>query len=82
MGIKKDSITSIRKHTNDLKVLKKPVRTTIKQDLSLDLNLLDYAIWSVLENKTSATYHPNFRLLKTVIEKEWNKISEEFILKA
>ena len=38
---------------------------------SPDFNPLDYAIWSILENKTNATSHPN-------IEEEWNKMSEEF----
>ena len=38
------------------------------------------AAW--IENKTNATSHPNIGLLKTNIEEEWNKISEEFILKA
>ena len=40
---------------------------------------LDYIIWVVLENKTNATSHPN---IKTAVEKKWNKMSEEFILKA
>ena len=47
-----------------------------------DLNPLDYAIWGVLENKTNATSHPNIGSPKTAIEEEWNKMSEEFILKA
>ena len=47
---------------------------------SPDRNPLDYAIWGVLENKMNATSHPNIGLLKTVIEKEWNKMSKEFIL--
>ena len=81
-AIKKDPTTSIRKHTNELKVHKKTVKTAIKQDLSLDLNPLDYAIWDILENKTNVTSHPNIDSLKTAIEKEWNKMSEEFILKA
>ena len=46
------------------------------------INSLDYAIWSILENKTNATSHPNIGLLKTAIKEEWNKMSEEFILKA
>ena len=57
------------------------VRTAIKQDLSYDLNPLGYAIWGVLENKTNATSHLNMGLLKTAIEEEWNKMSEEFISK-
>ena len=56
------------------------MRTAIKQDLSQDLNLLDYAIWGVLENNT--TFYPNISSSKTAAEEEWNKISEEFILKA
>ena len=61
--IKKDPITSIRKHANKLKVHEKTVRTAIKQDLSPDLNPLDYVIWGVLKNKTNATSHPNIGLL-------------------
>ena len=45
-------------------------------------NPLDYAIWGVLENKTNATSHPNIGSLTTAIGEEWNKMSEEFILKA
>ena len=41
------------------------MKTAIKQDLSPDLNRLDYAIWGVLENKTNVTSHPNIGLLKT-----------------
>ena len=69
-------MTSIRKYANELKVHKKTVRTAIKQDF----NFL-YAIWGVLENKTNLTSHPNISSLKTATEKEWNKMSEEFILK-
>ena len=32
--------------------------------------------------QTNANSHPNIGLLKTVIKEEWNKMSEEFILKA
>ena len=49
---------------------------------SPDINVLDYAIWRILENKTNATSHPNIGSLKTAIEEEWNKMSKEFILKA
>ena len=35
-AIKKDPTMSVRKHTNELKVLEKTVRTAIKQDLSPD----------------------------------------------
>ena len=58
------------------------MKTAIKQDLRPDLNPLDYAIWGILENKTNVTSHPNIGSLKTVIEQEWNKMSEESIWKA
>ena len=60
----------------------KKLRIAIKQDLSPDLNPLDYAIWGILENQTNATSHPNIGLLKSAIEEELNKISAEFNLKA
>ena len=34
-----------------------------------------------LENKTNAISHPNIGSPKTAIEDDWNKMSEEFILK-
>ena len=68
-AIKKDLTTSIRKYDNKSKVHETSVRTAIKQNLSSDLNLLDYAMWGVLGNKTNATFNQN-------------KVSEEFILKA
>ena len=77
MVIKKDLTTSIKKHANKLKVDDKTVWTAIKQDLSLDP--LDYAVWVFFRNAIS---HPNIGSLKTGIKEEWNKTSEEFILKA
>ena len=56
---KKDSTTSIRKHANEFKVHEKTVKTLIKQDLSPDINTLDYAILDVLENKINAGSHRN-----------------------
>ena len=52
------------------------------QDLSPNLSFLDYIIWDILENKTNAMSHSDIGLLTTAIEKEWNKMPEEFILKA
>ena len=78
----KDPTASIRKHTTWLKVYKKTVRTAIKHDLSPDHNPLDYVIWGIFRNKTNATSYPNIGLLKIAIEEEWNKMSEEFNLKA
>ena len=82
MAIKRDPTMSIRKYANELRVHEKTVRIGIKQDLSLHLNPLDIYIWVVLDIKTNATSHPNIGLFKTAIEEEWNKMSEEFILKA
>ena len=56
-----------------LKVHQKTVRTAIKQNLSPDLNPLDYPVWGVLENKTNATSHLIIGSLKTDIEEEWKK---------
>ena len=38
-------------------------------------------MWGVLENKTNTTSRLNIEDSETVIEEEWNKMSEEFILK-
>ena len=70
-AIKRDPITSRRKHANELKVFEETVRIAIKQDLSPDFNPLDYAIWGVSKNKTNATSHPNIGLIKTTFEKEY-----------
>ena len=80
--IKKDPTASIRKHANELKIHEKTVRIANKQDLNPDFNPLDFAIWSILENKTNATYRLNIGSLKTAIEKEWNKMSKKCLLKA
>ena len=68
--MKKDYTMSIRLHANELKVHEKTVRTAIKQDVSPDLNSLDYAIWGILENKTNATSHPHIGSPKTATEEE------------
>ena len=46
--IKKDLTAAIRKRDNELKVYEKTLKTAIKQDLSPDLIVYDYAIWVVL----------------------------------
>ena len=78
-----DSTKSIRNDANEPKVHEKSVRTAIKQDLNPDQSLFDYAIMGHFrkQNKTNATSHPNIGALKNAIEEEWNKMSEEFILK-
>ena len=65
---------SIRKHANILKVHEKTVGTAIKQDLSQDLNLFDYTMWGILENKTNAMSHANNGSLKNSIEEEGTNV--------
>ena len=69
-------------HNVTRKVHEKTVRVAIKQNLSPVFNNLGYAILGVLENKPDATSRRNICSLKTALEKEWNKMSEEFIFKA
>uniref|UniRef100_A0A0K2VB12 Uncharacterized protein n=1 Tax=Lepeophtheirus salmonis TaxID=72036 RepID=A0A0K2VB12_LEPSM len=47
---------------------------------SPDLNLLDFAVWGTLERETNRTFHPNVNSLKAAIVKEWNNLSEKFII--
>ena len=58
--------------------------TVIKKDhtTSIRRHAKDYAIFGFLENKTNTTSNPNIGSYKIAIEEEWNKMSEEFILKA
>ena len=58
------------------------MRTAIKQDLNPDHNPLWLRYMMRFKKQTNATSHPNIGWLKTAIEKEWNKMSVEFILKA
>ena len=64
------------------KRISKMIRVFLWPPSSPDHNPFYYAICSILENQTNATSHPNIGLLKTAIEEEWNKMSEEFVLKA
>ena len=80
--MKKDPTTSNRKYSNELKLFEKTLRIAIKKNLSPGFNPLDYVIQSFLGNKVNATPDPNIGSLKTAIEKEWNKMTEEFILNA
>ena len=59
MVIKKDFTTSTKKHANEMLFHEKTSRTAVKQDISSDLNSLDYAIWSIFENKRNVTSHQN-----------------------
>ena len=80
-AIKKGPIISIRNHANEMKVCEKTVRTASKQDLNPAHIPLDYAIWGILENKTNSIPHPDIGSINSAIEEEWNKMSEESILK-
>ena len=71
--IKRGPTKSIKKHANELKFLEKTVRIPIREDLSRNLNVLDWTF--------KKTNHLNIGSLKTSIEEEWNKVSKEFILK-
>lgn len=46
---------------------------------SPDLNPLDYAIWGHLESKINRTSHSSVKALKSVISREWKKISPSYI---
>ena len=63
-------------------VYEKTVRSVIKQDLSLDFNLLITLYGAFWKKKTDATSHSNIGSLNIAIERKWNKMSEQFILKA
>ena len=43
---------------------------------SPDLNLMDFAIWS-LESTACSSNHPNIRALKNRLKACWDKISEK-----
>ena len=44
-------------------------------------SLLIRLYWGVFKNKTNATSHSNIGSLKTAIEEDWNRTSQDFILK-
>ena len=48
---------------------------------SPDLNLLDYSIWSILEQKACAKPHKTVESLKRALIKAWNEISVETLAK-
>ena len=45
---------------------------------SLDLNHMDFVIWSILESKACSLSHPNIGALNSV-KAIWDKISEETV---
>ena len=48
---------------------------------SPDLNPLDYGIWGMLEGRVNSQSHHSLAHLKTCIQREWNKIPRETIVK-
>uniref|UniRef100_A0A914D0Q5 Transposase n=1 Tax=Acrobeloides nanus TaxID=290746 RepID=A0A914D0Q5_9BILA len=48
---------------------------------SLDLNPLDYAVWSILEEKACAKPHTTVESLKRALIKAWDEISVDTLKK-
>ena len=48
---------------------------------SPDLNPMDYAIWSILQEKACQKPHPNVESLKRALKKAWNEITLETLVK-
>lgn len=46
---------------------------------SPDLNPMDYSVWSYLESKVCRINHANVDALKSAIQKEWDKMSMDFV---
>src|SRR5271165_2778835 len=46
---------------------------------SPDLNVMDYAIWGVLEARVNATVHRTLDSLKRAVQREWAKLSMHLI---
>uniref|UniRef100_A0A914CV20 Transposase n=1 Tax=Acrobeloides nanus TaxID=290746 RepID=A0A914CV20_9BILA len=48
---------------------------------SPDLNLHDYSVWSILEEKAGSKPHPNVESLKRALLKAWDEINVETLAK-
>ena len=46
---------------------------------SPDLNLMDFGIWSILEQKACSTSHPNIETLKRKLKASWEEIDPEVV---
>ena len=55
---------------NQAKKMSETIVISLRPPSSLDLDLLDYVIWDILENKMNTTSHPNIGLLKSATEEE------------
>ena len=80
--LKREKIFDLLNAKIKLKKISEIICVSLWPQSSPDRNSLRYSLWGVLENKTNATSHQNIGSLKTAIKEEWNKESEEFILKA
>lgn len=49
---------------------------------SPDLNVMDYSIWSILENEACAKTHQSIEALKKSLEAAWKKIPQDVIDRA
>ena len=49
---------------------------------SPDCNPLDYAVWGLMNTRVQATPHRNISELKATIQKEWKKLSSDYIIKS
>ena len=49
---------------------------------SLDLNALEYAIWSIIESEVGAEAHENVESLKQAIVKAFNNLDQDVINKS
>jgi hypothetical protein len=46
---------------------------------SPDLNLLDFSVWSVLQEKVQATPHTSFAALRRSITRQWDRMSPAYV---
>ncbi|KZC08084.1 hypothetical protein WN55_09976 [Dufourea novaeangliae] len=48
---------------------------TIWPSNSLDLNAMDYSVWSILERKLSSKEYTTVEQLNSILERAWNQIT-------
>jgi hypothetical protein len=46
---------------------------------SLDLNPLDFSVWSILQEKVQATPHTSLAALRRSITRQWNQMSPAYV---
>jgi hypothetical protein len=46
---------------------------------SLDLNLLDFSVWSILQEKVQAMQHTSLASLCRSITRQWNRMSPAYV---